>query len=141
MDLRLVFLDRHDEVGLFFFDKEPGMVALGMHGIGGDGYAGKVERGEKRSEGGDLVGLLSYGDVGDGESSEMKEGGQKMDRLPAFGGAAAEGLAVDGEIGRAERRGCDPFQERLLEGAGIEASDCPVQGGPAGRDKAFFLGE
>ncbi|GAA3305833.1 hypothetical protein GCM10020219_001120 [Nonomuraea dietziae] len=82
-------------------DDLPGVVVLGVQGVGGDHHAGQVQVGQQGCECGDLVALgldlpLSYDDLG-----VVAGGGQQMDDT-VRGAAAAQGLAVHGQAG--ERR-------------------------------------
>lgn len=91
-EFRLVVLDGHDEVGPLVFDCEAGMLALGVHGVGGDGEAGDVEGAEKLPEGGDFVGLFADQELGEDDAFEMEEGGKEVDRLHGLGGQPARVL-------------------------------------------------
>ena len=56
-------LDGQDVVRGLFGDQELGVLALGVHRIGGDYASGQVRQLQQRDEPGDLVGLAVHADL------------------------------------------------------------------------------
>ena len=133
----LVALDDQDEVRLFVFRQESGVLALGMQGVGGHGAAFKGKRGEDLRELGDLVGFVRDRRLGNDDTREAQEGGKKSHGLRKGSRAALEDLAVDGDRlgGRGPRE--EPFAEDPLEGHDVEVAERAVDRGPGGRNKAL----
>jgi hypothetical protein len=77
-------------------DKEPGVLALGVQGAGGDDAPGQVQRLEQRREPGDLVGLAVHPDLAEHNTTALIEGGQQVHRLAVGAGVtgAPHRLAV-----------------------------------------------
>jgi hypothetical protein len=92
----LVLLDHQDVMGPLAADKEPGVLALGVQGTGGDDAPCQVQRLEPRREPGDLVGLAVHPDLAEHNTTALIEGGQKVHRLAAGAGVtgAPHRLAV-----------------------------------------------
>jgi hypothetical protein len=93
----LVGLDDQQIGGVLVGDQPVGVLALGVHGVGGEDPAGEVQVLQERLEPGDLVGGVV--DVG---LSEDRPGGvvhhrQQVHRRGTMVAAAAEGLTVDGD--------------------------------------------
>lgn len=61
----VVGLDQQQVVGFLVLDQEPGVIALGVHGVGGHCHSGQVERLQPGGEVGDLVGLVRHSQVRD----------------------------------------------------------------------------
>jgi hypothetical protein len=133
----LVGLD-DQQVGGAAVDQEAGVVALGVHGVGGDHHPGKVQADQHVLELRDLVAggvdlaLGQHGGVG------VVHDGQQLHR-PGMAAAdrAAQRLAVNRERPSAPRaRRVQPLSqppaERPVEPVGVHARKDPADGGLAG---------
>jgi hypothetical protein len=98
----LVGLDDQQVVGAAV-DQEAGVVALGVHGVGGDDRTGKVQAGQQRLERGDLVGGGGHLALGEHGAVIVVQRCQQV-HLVAVTGRAPQRLAVDREHAAAARR-------------------------------------
>jgi hypothetical protein len=90
----LVGLDDQDVGGVLAGDQPVGMVALGVHGVGGDDGGGEVQALQQRPEPGDLVGRAVHPGLAQDAAAGMVHDGQQVHRRVVVA-AAAQGLAVD----------------------------------------------
>jgi len=85
----LVGLDDQDVRGVFVGDQPVGMLALGVHGVGGDDPAGQVQAVQQWPEPGDLVGLGVDVGLGQDRAGGVVHGGEQVDlREGVVAGAA-----------------------------------------------------
>ena len=59
-------------------DKELGVLALGVQGVGSDDAPGQVQRPGQRREPGDLAGLAVHPDLAEHNTTALIEGGQRL---------------------------------------------------------------
>jgi hypothetical protein len=132
---RLVGLDDQQGVGAAV-DQEAGVVALGVHGVGGDDHAGEVQAGQQRLELGDLVGGGGHLALGEHGAVVVVQSGQQA-HLVAVTGRAPQRLAVDGDHAaasqarRAQPVG-QPRADRPVEPIAVDPCQHPADGGLAG---------
>jgi hypothetical protein len=119
-------------------DQEAGVVALGVHGVGGDHHPGEVQAGQQRLELRDLVAAGVDLALGQHRSIGVVHDGQQLHRpVLAAAGGAAQRLAVNGERPVASRaRRAQPLSQlradRPVQPVGVHARKDPADGGLAG---------
>lgn len=82
----LVLLHHQDVMGPLAGDKELGVLALGVQGVGSDDAPGQVQRLQQRREPGDLVGLAVHPELAEHSTTALIEGGQQVYRLAVGAG-------------------------------------------------------
>jgi hypothetical protein len=91
----LVGLDDQDVGGVLSVDQPVGVLALGVHGVGGHHPSGKVQALQQGPELGDLVAGGVHVGLGQDRTAGVVHRGEQVDRRALVVAAAAQGLAVD----------------------------------------------
>jgi len=94
---RPVAFDGQGVVGVAGVDQIIGGGVLCVGGVGGDDLIGQVNRVEQGRYAGDLGGVFRDGDLRDDDLLLVGQRGEQLDVHPAWGGAIADGLAIDGQ--------------------------------------------
>jgi hypothetical protein len=92
----LVGLDGEDVVAAGLDDGLGGL-PLAVQRVGGDDRVGDVDRVEKCSQHGDLVGLGSDGELGEHGAGGLAQSAQQVHQVPGRVARAAQRLAVEGD--------------------------------------------
>jgi hypothetical protein len=122
--------------------QELGGLRVGLERIGGDHYLGKVERGQQRGEGGDLLGGAADLTLGQRRAGGMLHRRQQVHRAAVTVGwvGAAQRFAVDGHgpphAGPGNNGSPVPVGQPGADGAGqrvwVQAGKGPADGGLGG---------
>jgi hypothetical protein len=128
--LRPVALERQAVLGPGGGQRRGGL-ALAVQGVEGDGAAAQVEPVEQPGQGRDLAGVAAgEGHLGEDQAGLGGEGAERGQGRAAAGrvGAAARGLAVDGDVpaGGDQAGG---LGEQALEGLGPDQTEDAAEGG------------
>jgi hypothetical protein len=91
----LVGLDDQQVGGVLVGDQPLGVLPLGVQRVGGDHGAGQVQAVQQRPEPGDLVGGVVHVGLGQDGMAGVVHRGEQVHRWAGVVAAAAQGLAVD----------------------------------------------
>jgi hypothetical protein len=91
----LVGLDDQQVGGVLFGDQSVGMLALSVHGVGGDDLAGQVQVLQERLEPSDLVGLGVHLGLVQDRTAAVVNRREQVHLRGSVVAAAAQGLVVD----------------------------------------------
>ena len=134
----LVGLDDQQVGGVLVGDQPVGVLALGVHGVGGDHGAGEVHAVQQRLEPGDLVGGGVHLGLGQDRVAGVVHRREQVHRQPGVMAAAAQGLAVDRDRPPPRRPGWgsllvgQPAADDQVQRVRVDAGQHPARGRLAG---------